>query len=189
MSITYDSHVRPYANSFYKHKLTQEQLDKAHTWASKMVSAKSGESHWKVDGRSGGKRQVTGKLGEMAVESLIGRSYVDWEIGSDSNKFNVADLESIGYRIGVKTVRYGDFPIIPKNIFQPQIIVIYREENQTCYICGLADVFTLVSNQTDLVVKDRNIIRRGTKTGFYGFKDLIPLNKENVIEILNKNTK
>ena len=44
------------------------------------------------------------------------------------------------------------------------------------FVCGLADVEVLNRCQDDELILSPNLRRRGTKTGFWGFQFLTPIN-------------
>ena len=73
--------------------------------------------------------------------------------------------------MGVKTVEMGKFPVIFKKEYQPELIVVKRNEN-TVILCGLATVDVLTRYQDDSLVLSAALRRRDTKTGFYGFEHL-----------------
>lgn len=135
-----------------------------------VVEFKKKESHHMVDPYNEEKRWYTGISGESAVETLIGKQFIDLTIG-ESNSYNVSDLKSIGLDVGVKTVESGKFPIIFKKSYKPQIIVV-KESDLDFYICGLATIKTLNKFQSDKLILSPNLLNRGTKTCFYGFSKL-----------------
>ena len=110
-------------------------------------------------------------LGECAVEKFIGKQFIDWTIG-DSSFYHTPDLSTLGVNCGVKTVEKGKFPVIFKKSYKPEIIVI---KNSDCefLICGLATVQVLNNYQSDELILSPFLRKRGTKTGFYGFNQLL----------------
>ena len=129
-------------------------------------------------------RMSTGVLGELAVEILLGREFIDWSLGH-SKKFRIPDLKSIGYRCGVKSVEEGKFPLIMMNPYCPEIICVVqgrmqdkeiREGDQVVYVCGVAPTWALKDNKCrdfELVLAEA-LRDNKKKTGFSGFSSLIP---------------
>jgi hypothetical protein len=150
--------------------LNEEDIKKVESFVNRIISKKKSEFHHKIDGHNEFKRWTTGIGGEIALEKLIDKSFVDLSIGN-SNDFHVPDLKSIGINAGVKTVEYGKFPIIFKKSYKPEIMVI-KKDDHTFYVCGVADVDVLNKYQSEDLVLSPSLLARGTKTGFYGFQHL-----------------
>lgn len=170
---TYDTHVRPFAESFIKIKMSDEEIKKANKWVLEMQLAKLAEYYITMDIYSSHRRLFTGIIGEMAVEKLLGKEFIDWSIG-DSKNYQFPDLKNLGSEIGVKTTEYGKFPVIYKKNEYPQIFVIYRPQDQAAFICGIADVQTLNTYQSDELILSPALKAKKVKTAFYGFEFLKP---------------
>lgn len=138
------------------------------------------EPHHIIDNNNEYKRWVTGKAGELAVDKLLGIDATTWD-NMGSHLHNVADLSGVGINIGIKTVEYGKFPLIPKKPKYPEIIAIKKENS--VYILGIASVETLKLYQNDNLVLSPLLRKRNVKTGFYAFDKLIPF--ESISDILN----
>lgn len=149
-------------------------------YVKRMAAAKSQETHHQRDGYNEEKRIMTGLLGELALEYLLGIKIVDWTIGKSKDYHN-PDIP--GYKVGIKTVEYGKFPIVFKKNFYPQIICVVKKDEKAVYVCGLAEVDVLNKYQDDNLVLSPNLRARGTKTGFYGLDKLKPIHSIN--DILN----
>lgn len=171
---TYDTHVRPFAKNFTKIKMSDEDIKKANKWALDMQLAKLPEYYITMDIYSSHRRLFNGIIGEMAVEKLIGKEFIDWSIG-DSKNYRSPDLKSLGYEIGIKTSEYGRFSVIYKKNEYPQIFVIYRPIDQTAFVCGIADIQTLDTYQSDELLISPALKAKKIKTGFYGFEFLKPI--------------
>ena len=141
-------------------------------YVTKMANAKAKEEHHQQDGFNEEKRIMTGLLGELAIEHRLGIKIIDWSIGK-SRDYHTPDIP--GYKVGIKTVEYGKFPIIFKKNFYPQIICIVKKDEKAVYVCGVADVDVLNKYQDDNLVLSPYLRARGTKTGFYGFDKLKPI--------------
>jgi hypothetical protein len=144
---------------------------------------KPSENHHKSDNSSLYQRFFTGTLGELALEKFLGvDGIVNWDVG-DSKDFHKSDLKRIGLSVGIKTVRYGQFPVIFKKNYNHEIIMI-RWQSRYVYVCGLAKKEILNKYQSDDLIVDPKLKERGTKTGFYGFEHLLPIgNLDNLKQI------
>ena len=69
---------------------------------------------------------MTGLLGELALEYTLGIKFIDWSIGKSAD-YHIPDIP--GYKVGIKTVEYGKFPIIFKKNYYPQIICVVKSFN------------------------------------------------------------
>ena len=182
----YKKYVVPYVNGFSLVNLTDEQLLECKKLAKKRAFAKenSNEIHHKKDGGNEFKRNLTGLKAEMAVETLTGIDIVDRTIGN-SKYYDVPDITE--YNIGIKAVEYGSYPVIFKSNSYPQIICITsKKDEHTVAVCGLATPQMLNTYQTEELIKSYNLFKKGSKTCFFGFEKLIPLNKGNSEKILLK---
>jgi len=167
-----------------KIEIEKEYIDRISIFVSKLIKKKSKEQHHIVDDRKESKRFTTGFLGEAALEKVLGISIIDWTIG-DSDSYHVPDIP--GYKIGIKTVEYGKFPIVFKNNYYPQIICIVDTTNiGIVYVCGIATPDILNKYQDDDLILDSKLRARGTKTGFYGFDYLKPITGIKDIENFRK---
>lgn len=168
--------VVPYApgrDSRQRILIPDHKLEKIRTLARQIAEAKAGEAHHIIDGASEYKRQYTGLLGEAALEEYFGIDIIDHSVGS-SNAYNSADLRKIGLDIGVKTVEVWKFPIVHKHPIRPELICVKRKENEVIFF-GYASKNVLARYQTDRFILDRQLKQRGTKSAFYGFSQLIPI--------------
>lgn len=173
--ITYDTHVNPFASQFARVRIPDDMISKACKWVDEMVIAKESESHWQKDHGQATKRILTGIMGEIATEIVLDQKFIDWSIGPNSVEYHLPDLTGMGSNVGVKTVEHGKFPLIFKENYYPQIINIFRYEDKTCFVCGLATQEVLNTYQSDELILSPALRRRGTKSGFYGFEYLLKL--------------
>lgn len=172
----YQQRVSTCASNFVKIILTPSELRTIVSIAATIVEAKKNETAHRKDGASEMKRFVNGLKGEYAVAKYLKIPIVDPRAGV-SIDFDKPDIPN--YNVGIKTVDYGHFPIIPKDNTYPQIICIcHPTANEIMYICGLADVDTLNKFQHDDLILDSNLKAKGTKTGFFGFSALQSVTKE-----------
>ena len=115
-------------------------------YVKRMADAKSKEVHHQNDKYNEEKRIMTGLLGELALEYTLGIKFIDWSIGKSAD-YHIPDIP--GYKVGIKTVEYGKFPIIFKKNYYPQIICVVKKDEKAVYVCGIADVETLNRYQSD----------------------------------------
>ena len=170
----YQQRVASCADKFIKIILNPLELQWILNTANNIVEAKKKETSHKKDGASELKRFVNGLKGEAAVAKHLGMPIINPDVGV-SIDFDNPDIP--GYNVGIKTVDYGHFPVIPKNNTYPQIICIcHPSANGVVYICGLAEVDTLQKYQHDDLLLDPNLKAKGTKTGFWGFSELKDVN-------------
>lgn len=185
MSKDYYDCVTKYSDRFRRVLIDPDYVAKIDDFSDRLAKAKASEEHHVVDGNKAKKRFMTGLLGEAALEKVLGIKIIDWTIGDSANYQN-PDIP--GYRVGIKTVEKGKFPIIFKNNWYPQIICIrsdYRDD--LVFVCGLATTGALNSCQDDDLILDPNLRARGTKTGFYGFEHLISIQSLNDLQNYKKN--
>lgn len=163
-----DSH-----KNFIRVLLTDEEMRKTHELACSIVEAKKTEQHHIIDGDKEIKRFWTGLKGEMAVEKLLGIKIIEWEAGL-SNKYNHSDIKELN--IGIKTVEKYKFPTVFKKNYYPQIICIVDDRMPNLvFVCGIASKENLNTFQDDDLILDPKLRARGTKTGWYGFESLEPI--------------
>jgi hypothetical protein len=166
----YQQRVANCADKFIKIVLNPLELQYILSTAAAIVDAKTNETSYKKDGASMLKRYVNGLKGEAAVGKHLGIPIINPDVGV-SIDFDNPDIP--GYNVGVKTVEYGNFPVIPKINNYPQIICIcHPNANNVVYICGLANVTVLQKYQHDDLLLDPNLKVKGSKTGFWGFSEL-----------------
>lgn len=174
MPYSYDDYITKYSDNFLRIKLDSTYVNKISSFVKELVEAKAMEEHHKKDSNQEIKRFTTGFLGEAALEKLFNISIIDWSIGY-SGLYHIPDIP--GYKVGIKTVEFGKFPIIFKNNYYPQIICIRSSQQKNLiYVCGLATANVLNSCQSDDLIIDPQLRARGTKTGFYGFSELTQVN-------------
>lgn len=170
-----------YAKNFVKVEIPEDTRKKINVFVKNLVKAKKEETSYRIDGKHLEKRFTTGLMGEAALEILLNIDIINWDIAASVN-FDVPDIP--GYFVGIKSIEYGKFPIIPiKNVY-PQVFCIVTEN--AVLVCGLADVDTLNSYQNDDLVLDPNLKSRGVKTAFTGFKELKPVKNLSDLSIYAK---
>lgn len=178
----YNLKVVPVIDSSVKVNIDDETMEKIRIHAEKRAEYKKREYDHIIDHDREVERTITGLIGEAAVEKLLGVSVIDWTIG-ESSRYNVPDIK--GYKVGVKTVERGKYPIIFKENWYPQLICVRDvKEKNAVYICGLADTDVLNTYQSDELILNKNLRAKGYKTGFFGFEHLKRVN--NLSDIISK---
>ena len=185
MHSNYENHVRRYSDSFERIILPDTKVAQVKEFVREVLKKKNTEHHHQVDNNFEYARWVNGFLGECAVEQYLGKPFVDFSVG-DSVDYHVSDLSKLGYQCGVKTSAKFRYPVIFKQSYKPEIIVVKQTEN-LLWICGLATPNILNTFQSLDLITDSNILKRGTKTAFYGFNRLISPKK--MINYLQQYTK
>lgn len=164
----YSCKVSRYANHFIKVDIPNELNNKILSFAKQLAEAKFNEAHHKEDHNKAEQRFITGLRGEAALEQFLGIPIIDWEIGH-SAFYNKPDIP--GYNIGVKTVEYGKFPVIPKLNTYAQIICLVTNTGSV-FICGLGTPEVLNQYQNDDLILDPCLKNRNIKTCFDRFDKL-----------------
>jgi hypothetical protein len=167
----YPECVDAYFDNFEVVILGEDAVAKISTWAQKYVEAKINETQYKIDPNRMLQRAITGYCGEYAVQEFLGRNFIDWSIGN-SEKYNKADLHSLGIDCGIKTVEYGKFPLVFKKPKSAEFMVIKKSDYEF-WLCGWADPQILGQHQCEDLILDPKLRQRGVKTAFYGFEHLI----------------
>ena len=184
MNYSFDDCVSPIIETALKVDIDEAFQKQIYAFVEELVKSKKRELHHKYDNHQEIKRFSTGFLGEAALEKLFNIRIIDWSI-DESALYHTPDIP--GYSVGIKTVEYGKFPIIFKKNNYPQIICILDNQNRrTVYVCGLGTVDVLNTYQSDDLILDNNLRKRGTKTGFYGFEHLIHISSIQDLESYKK---
>lgn len=169
----YEQDVAAYRHNYQPIFVNPQTESRLENLVAQVVATKATEPHHQKDPRKEAKRFMTGFMGEAALEQLLGISIIDWTVG-DSSHYHKPDIP--GYRIGIKTVERGKYPIIFKHNTYPQIICVKNlDVPHLVYVCGIASPEVLNRYQDDSLILSPYLRARGTKTGFYGFNQLIPL--------------
>jgi len=166
----YKKNVMPFLKQFYRLKINNSDFKNLNDFAFEISKQKKDE-HFKLDNDKIQKRFLTGLLGERALEIFLDLDIINYNIGL-AKDFNIPDIEK--YNLGIKTVEFGKYPIIFKKNYYPQIINLVEKEETFVLICGLATTQMLNEFQDEELVLNFKLKERGTKTGYYNFKDLIP---------------
>lgn len=182
----YRQYIEPFKREFIRFEFTKQELLPIIELTKKIVAEKEKELNHQIDDLNTHKRFMTGLIGELAIERLLGINFIDYEQienQTHSKFFNSPDLQKAGLNLGVKTVEYGKVPLIPAHNTYSQIICI-RDTPNSVLVCGLATKEVLnVYQDEELVLseklKELNDKKRSEnnlkniKTGFFGFHKLI----------------
>lgn len=145
-------------------------------------TAKAKEGRFAMDGGSMVNRALTGFLGEAAVEMLLGIPVLDRDKDGriavrSSRRFRDPDLAKTGLDVGVKTVEWGKFPVIKRNVRRPQMVG-FKMSDRTFLVGGYATMKVLRECQSSLYILDENLRNKRTYNGqiekiaFWGFHRL-----------------
>lgn len=171
----YENLVVPFFDKFVTVYLTEDEVNRVKDFSKKVSDAKSGEDHHRVDNDNTQGRFFTGFCGEMALQKYLKKEFVDLTVG-ESGKYNISDLRSLGLRCGVKTSRTSDFPKVPLNPKEPEVIIL-KVTDYEYMICGLAlpDILKEYQKDVDLdeLYMNEKLFRRNVKSCFYGHAHLI----------------
>lgn len=186
----YRKYIEPYRQEFISFEFTKQELIPIIELTKKIVidKQKGKEDNYRIDGLGTHKRFMSGLIGELAVERLLGINFIDYEQienQTHSKFYNTPDLQKAGFNIGVKTVEYGKVPLIPAHNSYSQIICI-RDTPNSVLVCGLAtkEVLNIYQNEDLVLARDVKINNdkkrsknntRTIKTGFFGFHKLIDI--------------
>ena len=174
-------------NSLITKENTVKLLDtsKLDEFIKNIVAKKKLENHHKIDSFNEAYRWRTGMGGELALEQLLGKKFVDLSIG-DSNDYHIPDLSNLGLEVGIKSVELGKYPVIFKGSEKPEIVII-RLADDTFSILGVALAEDLNKYQDDSHILSPALRARGTKTAFVGLYKLKSFkNYEELIDIIKK---
>ena len=105
--------------------------------------------------------------GTIAVEKLLKLNLINWSI--INAKSYKADMNHAGFNVDIITCKYGELPVIEKNIKRSAIITVKKDE-KSVWICGFASIKVLQDNQNNHFIKET--IYRDSKTAFVGFDKL-----------------
>lgn len=167
----FDATVAPVKDCFVEVIVPFEKMKKIEDFIQELIEYKEQEEQHKIDGNQERTRWISGLVAEAAVEELLGIEFIDWTVGPSHN-YNKPDIN--GRETGVKCSEWGKFPVIYKDDNEndyPQIICLKTGYN-IIEICGIADEVCLQTYQDDELIHDPDLKKKGTKTGFYGFRDL-----------------
>lgn len=148
--------------------ITQEMDDKIDAFVDAVIQKKQEETEYQLDGGHLRKRFATGFYGELALEALFRRPFVDLSVGTSAN-YRVSDLSALGYKIGIKSVEHGKFPLVQRNPYQPEIVTV--RDGRDVIILGVVPIQTLVTHLDDGFVLDKNALDR--KSAFTGLDQTI----------------
>lgn len=157
--------------SFAKVDLTADDLARMKEFVLAVTAVKAHEDEHQRDGDRELERWAAGRLGEIGLERYLGVQFVDWTVGP-SWSYDVADLGSIGIPVGVKTAKWGNYPVVPVEPRHKEIILVWQ--GMSIHICGLARQSVMIRNSDLGLIMNENLRAKGTKAGFYGFSELLP---------------
>lgn len=108
---------------------------------------------------------------------------IDETVGN-SKKYAHADLKKAGYNVGIKSCCFPNFPVVNRDIKEPQIFILLNEEKNKAIILGLADLDLLQENLKDKSNDDLIIMKSmlDRKTAFSKIEKLKKINSIDELE-------
>jgi hypothetical protein len=169
----YPTHIDPYLKNAVVITLTEKEIKPCYPIVSERAAKKI--SQWKTDTDYRWERELTGMLGELAVEKWLGLNFIDWTHGL-SKDYDSPDLKPLGLNVGIKCAIYGNYPCVPLNPTYPQIMALRKRIEGTrtneILLCGIAKTVIVKQYQDELLITEE---ARERKAGFYGFNMLLPI--------------
>lgn len=188
---TNDQHWKAFWRVFYSQKkagniieidITEKMRDEAKNFSQSIIKEKMKEKVHQRDPKNEWKRWMTGVLGEIALESFLHTTFRDTTIGN-SKKYNVPDLADIHLKLGVKSFRVGNFPLMnrSKKTYKQertpmygQVFIGISQDLKKAFLFGVAFDEQLHKNElnpnNDRFVKDFNALKR--KVAFTNLENL-----------------
>ena len=188
---TKEEHWKAFWRMFYQQKnanriieieITPGMRREAKGFVQAVIHRKMREKHHQLDSKYEWRRWMTGTLGEMVLEKFLDTHFRDRSIGH-SSRYSIPDLAPLNLRIGVKSFRVGNFPLInrsrtnPDGTRQPlegQGFIGISQDLTKAYLFGVAFDEQLFQNEqnpeNEKYVKDSNALIR--KTAFTDFDQL-----------------
>lgn len=157
--------------SFATVSLGLDDYNRANAFFNELIEKKATEEQHVIDGDRERERWITGIMGELAMERFLGAAFIDWSVG-ESEDYDLPDLAGLNVAAGIKAVEYGKYPVVHRNPHRPEVIVV--RDAMTFHICGLASPEVMRRHADDGLILNANLRAKGTKTGFWGFSELVP---------------
>lgn len=155
-------------------RFTNKDYTLVDQFARMAAKAKADDPWHKGDAAWEYRRERTGRLGELAVQRLIGMNFSDWNVGGDSRAYDGPDMLPAGFRVGVKAAEWPKTPLIPAYGPQmPQVFVSVSSDCSFAVVLGYASSHFMAACAEQKALGDETVIQqsvldRGTKTGFVG---------------------
>lgn len=151
------------------------------------IDGKEVEPQFNIDGVALSNRYKTGKIGELAVEKVLGIKFSDIGTKGESYKYSNPDLLEAGYNLGCKCAKVGNGLLIPKKCKEDQIIVLYDDVLNKAYILGIVRLEDIQKYWSKSYVQSVNAYNEGVKLGFINFDVIQPAkNKDTLFSMLQK---
>ena len=107
--------------------IDEEDIKEVENFVNEILTQKLKEDVYKTDNKHAFKRWKTGIIGELVIEKKLQINFRDKTIGISQN-YAYPDMKAAGYNIGIKTCQYPLFPVINRNIKDPQIFVLLNKD-------------------------------------------------------------
>ena len=165
--------------------IEHDKLQAIKELAQEIAKKKLTEAGHRYDNRKETTRNITGLMGEAAMEQVLGIDIIEWSVG---DTIDYAHPDILRYGVGVKTVQHGKHHVIAKRSWYPQILCTVMSDTQV-QVNGLATPHMLNSFQDDRYILDPRLRAKGTKTCYTGYDKLINIRSradlEKVLEKLD----
>lgn len=180
----FQNYVAPLKTTYPKVTLDKWEVDYLDDRVEEIIKRKMTEDHHKKDSNSQEKRWRTGLYSEAAVCKFLGLDFTDvLDLSVRDSRDFLPDLSQAGYAVGVKSVTWGDYPLMKPTDNQPEVIVFRdtAEGREVFYIAGLAvpSVLTDPKNFRDEFVRDQQAKDKG-KSAFTAMDKLQPLTIQSI---------
>jgi len=191
--ITYGEAIKGILEKSIKVIISKDEMIQISNWVNMLVQTKKVENGF-YKNRTKESLQYgfdSGYQAEFGVQKCLKINFIDWSIRTDKKlqDYNFADLKNIGLDIGVKTRRYGKFPLVSINPTTPEIITVEivnsELEQIEIYICGYATVECLKKYSNKNFSDPPDAV--GKKMLFFGYEHLLPFKTIDDLKNLLKN--
>jgi len=178
--------VAPLKNTYPKVALDKWELDYLDERVEKIIDMKMTEEHHQKDPKSQDKRWRTGLYSEAAVCKFLGLDFTEvLDLSVRCSQNFSCDLSQAGYAVGVKSVCWGDYPLMyPNRQGSSAEVIVFRETSngrEMFYIAGLASPNDLTDPKNFRIefVRDYSARNKG-KSAFIAIDKLQPLTIQSI---------
>lgn len=163
--------------------IEHDKLQAIKELAQEIAKKKLTEAGHRYDNRKEITRNITGLMGEAAMEQVLGIAIIEWSAGYT---LDYAHPDISQYGVGVKTVQHGKHHVIAKRSWYPQILCTVLSDTQV-QVNGLATPRMLNELQDDQYILDPRLRAKGTKTCYTGYAQLIKIRSRKDLEKVLEN--
>jgi len=178
--------VAPLKNTYPKVELDKWEVDYLDERIDKIIKKKMTEPHHQKDPIKEEKRWRTGLYGEAAVCKFLGLDFTEvLDLSVRCSQEFSSDLSQAGYAVGVKSVCWGNYPLMYPNRqgSSPEVIVFRETSNdrEMFYIAGLSSPNDLTDpNNFRIEFVRTHAARDKGKSAFIAMDKLQPLTIQSI---------